>query len=314
MPKWSSYIRNLGTATQATREGIEALGFLLASNVPGILAKFVRVDAVQTFTNPEKTQGRANLGLGTISTQDANTVDITGGSIAGITDLAIADGGTGASTATAARANLGLDNVNNTSDASKPVSTATQSALNLKAPLASPALTGTPTAPTATVGTETTQIATAAFVQGEKIVRQTVSLVSTASVSWTTAGPSDTGISLTLPANLKSTSSKVRIRVELFMGANGEAGETFEIRRNTTSILTGGNNGHAGGFVAGVSTLSSVAFEFDDTPGSTIPATYRLYRTNVAGAATTRYLGRRGADTAFSVPTLVSLTELVNVP
>lgn len=37
-------------------------------------------------------------------------------------------------------------------------------ALNAKAPLASPALTGTPTAPTATAGTNTTQIATTAFV------------------------------------------------------------------------------------------------------------------------------------------------------
>lgn len=40
--------------------------------------------------------------LGTMATQDANAVAITGGSIAGITDLAIADGGTGQSTATAA--------------------------------------------------------------------------------------------------------------------------------------------------------------------------------------------------------------------
>lgn len=39
------------------------------------------------------------------------------------------------------------------------------SALAAKAPLASPALTGTPTAPTATGGTNTTQIATTAFVQ-----------------------------------------------------------------------------------------------------------------------------------------------------
>ena len=40
-------------------------------------------------------------------------------------------------------------------------------ALSAKAPLASPALTGTPTAPTAEAGTNTTQIATTAFVQGE---------------------------------------------------------------------------------------------------------------------------------------------------
>jgi hypothetical protein len=37
----------------------------------------------------------------------------------------------------------------------------------LLAPLASPALTGTPTAPTAVAGTDTTQIATTAFVRGE---------------------------------------------------------------------------------------------------------------------------------------------------
>lgn len=40
-----------------------------------------------------------------------------------------------------------------------------QAALDAKAPLASPALTGTPTAPTAISGTNTTQVATTAFVQ-----------------------------------------------------------------------------------------------------------------------------------------------------
>lgn len=45
---------------------------------------------------------RTSLGLGTIATQDSSSVSITGGSITGITDLAVADGGTGASTAQAA--------------------------------------------------------------------------------------------------------------------------------------------------------------------------------------------------------------------
>ncbi len=59
---------------------------------------------------------------------------------------------------------VGLGNVDNTSDANKPVSTATSTALALKAPLASPAFTGIPTVPTAAVGTNTTQAASTAFV------------------------------------------------------------------------------------------------------------------------------------------------------
>jgi hypothetical protein len=56
---------------------------------------------------------RTTLGLGTIATQSASAVaitggTITGGTITGITDLAVADGGTGASTAANARVNLGL--------------------------------------------------------------------------------------------------------------------------------------------------------------------------------------------------------------
>ena len=49
---------------------------------------------------------RTTLGLGTISTQASDSVSITGGSVTGITDLAIADGGTGASSVSVARSNL----------------------------------------------------------------------------------------------------------------------------------------------------------------------------------------------------------------
>jgi hypothetical protein len=46
------------------------------------------------------TTARSNLGLGTMAVQNAASVSITGGSITGITDLAVADGGTGVSTST----------------------------------------------------------------------------------------------------------------------------------------------------------------------------------------------------------------------
>ena len=65
------------------------------------------------------------------------------------------------------KAQVGLGNANDTSDADKPISIATQSALDLKANADSAALTGIPTAPTATVGTDTTQLATTAFVKAE---------------------------------------------------------------------------------------------------------------------------------------------------
>jgi hypothetical protein len=74
-----------------------------ATNVDGIIALNNGGTGATTAAN-----ARTNLGLGTISTQASNSVSITGGSIAGITDLAVADGGTGGSTATQARTNLGL--------------------------------------------------------------------------------------------------------------------------------------------------------------------------------------------------------------
>ena len=111
---------------------------------------------------------RTNLGLGTIATQAANNVTITGGSITGITDLAVADGGTGASDAATARTNLGA------------------------APLASPAFTGTPTAPTASPGTNTTQLATTAFVQNVAGALGTMSTQNANNVAIT--GGSITGI------------------------------------------------------------------------------------------------------------------------
>ena len=70
------------------------------------------------------------------------------------------------------KGDVGLGNVDNTADTAKPVSTAGQTALDLKANLASPTFTGTPTLPTGTIATtqtaanNSTAIATTAYVDG----------------------------------------------------------------------------------------------------------------------------------------------------
>lgn len=69
--------------------------------------------------------------------------DLVRGATPGATGLSILS----AASAPAVRTVLSLGNVNNTSDANKPVSTATQAALNVKAPIASPTFTGTVTLP-----------------------------------------------------------------------------------------------------------------------------------------------------------------------
>jgi hypothetical protein len=59
---------------------------------------------------------------------------------ASVVPLPVLAGGTGSTTSADARTALGLGNLDNTSDANKPVSTAQQTALNLKANLVSPTL------------------------------------------------------------------------------------------------------------------------------------------------------------------------------
>ena len=76
-----------------------------------------------------------------------------------------ADSKVAAAVAALTKSSVGLANVDNTSDANKPVSTATQTALDLKAPLSSPDLTGNPTVPTQPLGNDSTRIASTAFVK-----------------------------------------------------------------------------------------------------------------------------------------------------
>ena len=79
-----------------------------------------------------------------VSDHNADTTSVHG--IADTSALATktyADGAVSTAVAALTKSSVGLGNVDNTSDANKPVSTATQTELDLKAPLANPTFTGT---------------------------------------------------------------------------------------------------------------------------------------------------------------------------
>ncbi|GHT04629.1 hypothetical protein FACS189423_07590 [Bacteroidia bacterium] len=95
-------------------------------------------------------------------TLTAATASALGGVKIGTGVTVLADGTISVNLPT--KASLGLSNVDNTSDVNKPVSTATQTALNAKSNLVSPGFSGTPTAPTAVATVNNTQLATTAFV------------------------------------------------------------------------------------------------------------------------------------------------------
>ena len=117
---------------------------------------------------------RTSLGLGTIATQNSNSVTITGGSITGITDLAVADGGTGASSFTSGSLIKGNGtsalSVASAADivsaiGSTAVTNATNATNATTAATVSTTVASGATGTTQTFGTSNTTIATTAFVQ-----------------------------------------------------------------------------------------------------------------------------------------------------
>ena len=132
------------------------------------------------------------------------------------------------------KSSVGLGNVDNTSDANKPVSTATQTALDLKANLASPALTGTPTAPTAAAATNTTQVATTEFVRAE-----VAALVNSAGATLDTLG--EIATALGNDANLSTTlTNSIGLKAPLASPAltGTPTAPTAAVATDTTQIAT----------------------------------------------------------------------------
>lgn len=137
----SALVASSPTALDTLDELAQALGDdpNFATTMTTALGNRVRFDAAQTLTGPQQVQARANIAAGT-----SNLVIGTGaGQAADAAALATSLGlkanlASPTFTGTVSgitKAMVGLGNVDNTSDLAKPISTATQAALDLKASL-----------------------------------------------------------------------------------------------------------------------------------------------------------------------------------
>ena len=160
---------------------------------------------------------------------------------------------------------VGLANVNNTSDVNKPVSTIQLVALNLKADLITPTFTGIPKSPTAAVNVNTTQIATTAFVLGQVgTATPLMNGTSAVGVSYLYSRQDHVHLSDTLKANLENPSFTGVVTSPSFVGPlSGNASSSNKLNTprlingvsfdgssdiNITAATSGGNSDTVGGF------------------------------------------------------------------
>ncbi len=148
------------------------------------------------------------------------------------------------------KAAVGLANVDNTSDANKPISTATQTALNLKAPLAAPTFSGDAKAETATPGDNDTSIATTAFVTGAVSTAATVDATTTVKGKVKLAGDlAGTADLPTIAANAVTTAKIADNAVTTAKVLDSAitnvkiANSTIDLTTKVTAVLPGANGG-----------------------------------------------------------------------
>lgn len=146
------------------------------------------------------------------------------------------------------------------------------------APLASPALTGTPAAPTATAGTNTTQIATTAYATAAVAGEATTARTAEGSKA-PLASPQFTGTPNLPPF---TTGSTIGAKVALYGALNGAGTYGIGLNSAEVTLYTGGSVGLRDSTTAGV---NGPLFLTANPAGTTIPGLLTAAGQSTVGAA-----------------------------
>jgi hypothetical protein len=162
---------SLNQIAEAVRFGsVFTIPILVSQGGTGVttLTGYVKGSGTTPFTASATIPNTDITGLGTMSTQNANSVAITGGSVTGITDITVSDGGTGVSTLTGYVKGSGT------------------APLTASATIPSSDITG--------LGTMSTQNANAVAITGGTINGTTIGATTRASVNATTLNANDASV------------------------------------------------------------------------------------------------------------------------
>jgi hypothetical protein len=263
-------------------------------------------------------------GLDIVGTLDASTaVKVNGVTVSypGGTDIALADGGTGASLA-----DPNADRIMFWDDSGGAVDWLSMPAAGLAISGTSIALANdlaalealSTTGLVARTGSETYSPRSIAsgigisFTNGDGVsgnptpsLRAITQTVDTTNRSTTNTSYETSNVSAAITPS--STSAKVLIRVTGLMGGGGGNEMWLTLLRGVTALTPSGVDG----FIAASDISSTVsypfAFEYLDSPNTTSATTYAVHFKVSAG---TGWLGRRGSNTTIDVPTIITLTEV----
>ena len=153
-----------------------------------------------------------------------------------------------------------------------------------KSNLASPTFTGTPAAPTATAGTNTTQLATTAFVLANrgKVLQVVRDTDGTQRTTTSTSMVDVTGMSVTITPQ-KNTSAILLVATVLLLPAVND-GIIYQITDNSNNPISGAESFYGSTTAGGTIAFGSVAVGYS-TPATIAATTYKVRFRSISGGS-----------------------------